>query len=70
MAHEYSVLIHDWISEKINRTKQELKPYKNIPDTPPAEQKSFLMGQLEELNNIRKYLTDQFDLNTQKYYQK
>ncbi|MCF6247513.1 MAG: hypothetical protein L3J69_09155 [Desulfobacula sp.] len=66
MAHEYSVQIHDWITQKketISRKERAAKDQKKW------EQESYYKGQLEELLFIRSYLNDRIDLDTQKYYQ-
>ena len=62
MAHEFSLIIHNYISLKI----KELQAKKNRAENNDAEQ--FCNGQLEELFYFRKYLTDKIDLNTHKYY--
>ncbi len=66
MAHEYSVQIHDWITKKMDQVRGRCKAAES--DNDPATHQYF-SGQLEELQFIRQYLTDQIDLDTQKYYQ-
>ncbi len=66
MAHEYSVLIHDWITKKIKTINRQIKVAK---DQKELEQEPYFKGQLEELSFIRTYLNDRIDLDTQKYYQ-
>ena len=65
MPHAFSVEIHDYLSKKIKlaREGKETAVHKN--DT--AAQRSF-EGQLLELEILRRYLTENFDLKTQKYY--
>ncbi len=65
MAHEYSVTIHDYLASKIKAAQEKQSKAKNIEDLNNVH---FYNGQLEELFSIRKYLTDQIDLDTQKYY--
>ena len=65
MAHEHSVTIHDYLSLKIVEVKKKKEKANKLDD---IENIQFYTGQLEELLNIRSYLTDQIDLNTQKYY--
>lgn len=65
MAHEYSVKIHEFISDKlvtVGKLKQRAEERKN-----PLLQK-FYEGQLEELRFIRAHLTKSVDLKTQTYY--
>ncbi|MBU1343613.1 MAG: hypothetical protein KKE44_19530 [Proteobacteria bacterium] len=66
MAHEYSVQIHDWISEKISKVKQKIKLAKEKND---VKNKNYYKGQLQELLDIRQYLKDQIDLETYQYHQ-
>ncbi len=66
MAHEYSVQIHDWITKKMNTITADLKSATEKND---SSKESYYKGQLGELEFIRQYLTDQIDLDTQKYYQ-
>ncbi len=66
MAHEYSVQIHDWITNKIKTITKKIRVAK---DQKEVGQESYYKGQLEELSFIRAYLNDRIDLNTQKYYQ-
>ncbi len=65
MAHEHSVTIHDYLSLKIEDVKKKKDKAKSLGND---ENIQFYNGQLDELLNIRKYLTDQIDLDTQKYY--
>ena len=65
MAHEYSVRIHDYLTLKIEDLQKKKKAAKSLDD--PGDT-TFYNGQLEELNRIRKYLTDKIDLDTQTYY--
>jgi len=65
MAHEYSVAIHNYISEKIavaEEKKKKAEKHNNF------KTQQFYEGQLKELFKIRKYLTERIDLKTQKYY--
>lgn len=65
MAHEYSVTIHHYISEKISSIKSKEDSAKEQDDFVKCR---FYRGQLEELFTIREYLTKKVDLQTQKYY--
>lgn len=65
MAHEYSVQVHSWISEKIALVNQEIKKARDLNDT---SREHYYNGQLQELYDIRQYLTDQIDLDTHQYF--
>ena len=65
MAHDYSVLIHDWLTQKIDIAETEIKTAHKDNE---SEKILFFQGHLEELIFLRKYLTDQIDLETQNYY--
>ena len=65
MAHEYSVQIHAWISEKLDKVKQEIT---TASDQKDVDKKNFYIGQLQELTDIRQYLSDKVDLDTHQYY--
>ena len=65
LAHEYSVEIHNYISEKISVAEEKKKRAEKQND---SETQQFCEGQLKELFKIRKYLTERIDLKTQKYY--
>jgi hypothetical protein len=65
LAHEYSVKIHDYLTLRIETAQKKKKKAKSLKD---SGNEQFYNGQLEELFSIRKYLTDQIDLDTHKYY--
>lgn len=65
MANEYSVAIHNYISDKIAATEKNKKHAERENDLATL---SYYKGQLKELNNIRQYMGDKIDLRTQKYY--
>ena len=65
MAHEYSVKIHDYLTLKIEAAQKKKQMAESLKD---SENVQFYNGQLEELFSVRKYLTDQIDLDTHKYY--
>jgi predicted aminopeptidase len=63
MAHEYSVLIHEWISRKKENLDRQIK------ETETGNDKAdYHRGQLDELMAIRQYLTEKIDLATHTYY--
>ena len=65
MANQYSVEIHQYISDKIAEAKKNKEIAKGQQDH-LSEQ--FYAGQLRELNKIREYMAAKIDLKTQKYY--
>lgn len=65
MAHEYSVQIHEWIKDRIDNINQQLN---NSRKTGDSCKESFYNGQLDQLKEIRQYLTESIDLDTQTYY--
>jgi len=65
MANEYSVAIHNYISDKIaaaEKNKTDAEKEKDLESTRYCE------GRLQELNSIRQYMVEKIDLKTQKYY--
>ncbi len=65
MPNAFSVEIHNYLSKKITSAKigkETAVSEKNI-----SAQRSF-EGQLLELEALRHYLTENFDLKNQKYY--
>jgi hypothetical protein len=60
MPNEFSVEIHDYLSQKIAEAKKAIA--KN------DDRSSFYRGQLEELLWIRKYLKENVDLKNFTYY--
>jgi hypothetical protein len=65
VAHEYSVKLHDWISEKIKLVNSEIKKAGNNNDTGSVH---YYNGQLQESLEIREYLKNKIDLDTQKLF--
>ena len=65
MPHIFSVEIHAYLSVKIEEAEGEKK--EAIADRDESQQRHF-EGELLELVEMRKYLTDNIDLKTQKYY--
>ena len=65
MANEYSVEIHQYISEKIAAATRQQKKAEAANDSAARQ---FYAGQLYELEKIREYMAQNIDLKTQKYY--
>ena len=65
MPHAFSVEIHDYLSNKILLLEKNQRKAVQEED---AVLQSYYEGQLLELTSMRHYLTEHFDLKTQKYY--
>ena len=65
MPHAFSVEIHDYLSRKMLLAEDDRRKAVQGSDD---NLQSHYEGQLLELNTLRQYLTDNFDLKTQKYY--
>jgi len=65
MANDYSVTIHNYVSDKIAAAQKNMKLAERDND---AGSIRYYKGQLMELSNIRQYMVDKIDLKTQKYY--
>ncbi len=65
MANQYSVEIHQYISEKIAAATRQQKEAEANDD---SAARRFYAGQLYELEKIREYMAQHIDLKTQKYY--
>ena len=63
MPNEYSIEIHDYISEQIRLHQQKVRE----TGTSQAE-KQYSMGRLNELQWIRGYLAEHIDLKDFTYY--
>ncbi|MGI9536291.1 MAG: hypothetical protein ACR2PB_04415 [Desulfocapsaceae bacterium] len=66
MPNEYSVQLHDFITDKIRSADQRLADAKNKND---EKMQSYWGGQLEELSWLRAYLKAHVDLKNFVYYQ-
>jgi uncharacterized protein YgfB (UPF0149 family) len=65
MANQFLVEIHDYISGRIEAGVKDRSEAQSIQDTDRA---AFMDGKINELKMIRRFLSDHFDLSTQKYY--
>jgi hypothetical protein len=65
MAHEYSVLVHEYLSKKLTAA-EDLK--KQAVEQTDREMQEYYEGQIAELRYIRSYLSENVDLATQNYY--
>ena len=65
MANQFLVEIHDYISRQIQAGVTERSAARSRQDVDRA---AFLDGKIKELNMMRRFLSDHFDLTTQKYY--
>lgn len=65
MANDYSVAIHNYISDKIAAAEKNKKNAEGKNDLASA---GYYGGRLQELYTIRQYMVKKIDLKTQKYY--
>ena len=65
MPHEYSVLIHEWLSTRKQRIAEKINGLEKDGNSPNL---AYYKGQMAELMVMRQYLTDRIDLDTQTYY--
>lgn len=65
MAHQYSVEIHEFLDAKLNEIEERLTAAGGKND---AEGVHYEKGRLDLLTQMRKHMTEKFDLTTQKYY--
>ncbi len=64
MAHQYSVEIHNFITQHLQKTEQELE----AETAESGVRHSRLKGRREELLFFRDLLTRKYDLENRKYY--
>ena len=65
MANQFLVEIHDHISRQIEAGGKDRFDAQSRQD---SDRMAFMDGKLSELRMIRSFLTEHFDLTTQKYY--
>lgn len=65
MAHQYSVEIHKFITERLKEAQESLKSIQGSGD---EKEIKFLEGKIHELTHFRNLLTEKFDLSNRKYY--
>lgn len=65
MTHQFSVEVHTYLSEKIKQVRSMKEKAGRQNDNAALQ---YYTGQLEELNEIREFLSSNFDLDTQAYY--
>lgn len=65
MPNEYLVQIHDYIGEQIARARQNKLAAQRSNDIEAAW---YCEGRLQELQALRKFISDNFDLLTQVYF--
>jgi hypothetical protein len=65
MTNQYSIEIHNYVSERIKILEDQLQRSKAGND---PGQRRFLEGQFEEFLKLREYMHETIDLRTQAYY--
>ena len=65
MANQFLVEIHDHVSRQIDAGARDRADAQSRQD---SDRIAFMDGKLDELRKVRRFLTEHFDLTTQKYY--
>jgi len=65
MANDYSVAIHNYISDKIAAAEKNIKLAEIENDLGSLR---YYQGRLMELKDIRGYMAEKIDLKTQRYF--
>jgi hypothetical protein len=65
VANQFLVEIHEYISRQIEAGLKERSDARSSHD---AQRAAFMDGKIDELKTIRRFLSDHFDLTTQRYY--
>lgn len=65
MANQFLVEIHGYVNRQIEAGLRDRDKSKGRGD---EDRLAFIDGKLSELRQIRTFLSDNFDLSTQKYY--
>jgi predicted transcriptional regulator len=65
VANQFLVEIHAYISRQIEAGLKERSDAQSGHD---AQRAAFMDGRVDELKTMRRFLSDHFDLTTQKYY--
>lgn len=65
MPNEYSIAIHNYITEQIHLNEKRVKEFENGRN---SAQKHYSLGRLNELQWIRDYLAENIDLKEFTYY--
>jgi len=65
MANDYSVAIHNYISDKIAAAEKNIKLAESENDLGSLR---YYQGRLMELRDIRGYMAEKIDLKTQRYF--
>ena len=65
MPNEYSIAIHNYITEQIHRNEKKVKEFNNGRN---STEKHYSLGRLNELQWIRDYLAENIDLKEFTYY--
>ncbi len=65
MANQFLVEIHAYISRRIEAGLEDRSDAQSRQD---AQRVAFMDGCIDELKTVRRFLSDHFDLTTQRYY--
>ncbi|MGD8847609.1 MAG: hypothetical protein PVI54_18960 [Desulfobacteraceae bacterium] len=65
MANQYLIEIHDYLSRQIEAAVEAMQEAATLGD---LARQQFNTGKIDELKALRAYISESFDLLTQKYY--
>lgn len=65
MANQFLVEIHDYLSRHIEAASGAMQEAVSLED---QERQQFNAGKIDELRALRAYISEKFDLLTQRYY--
>jgi hypothetical protein len=65
MPNDYLVACHRYITRELDRAETQRRQSESCGD---ALQAAYHAGQIEEFYALRRYISDRFNLTTQRYY--
>ena len=65
MANQFLVEIHRYLSRQIDTADRARQEARSLGD---SARQAFYAGKIDELHKLRAYISEKFDLLTQKYY--
>lgn len=65
MPNDYLVACHRYLTRELDRAETQKRQAESCGDNLQA---AFHAGQIEELSALRRYMSEHFNLTTQRYY--